>query len=152
MTKKLRVIAAALVVTCGAFAVPGAATVQELLLNPHKLKGCSVINGEHAVTTEASTHYAMAEDVPTSGAPVWDKRYQSFDCEGATSTIYFYQYPTRRDVERAQGPIEAMIWGSDEPSDDHPELIFAIDNILIVVSSEDPKYFKKQILKSVRSK
>lgn len=149
--KELRVTATALIVVCGALA-SHAATVDELLLNPHKLKGCSEINGEHAVTAEASTHYAMAKDVPTTGAPVWKKRFQSFDCEGETSTIYFYQYPTERDVERARRPIEAMIWEGDEPSAEHPELIFTVDNVLIVVSSKDPKYFKKQILKSVNAK
>ena len=136
-----------ILIACGVLTVR-AATVQELMLNPHKLKGCTQINGEHPVTTEASTHYAMAEDVPTSGAPVWHKRYQSFDCEGAMSTIYYYQYPTRRDMQQALAPIEAMIWAGDKPSDEHPELIFAVENVLIVVSSEDPKYFKKQIAKS----
>ena len=145
-----RFVATALIIATGAFTAE-AATIQELLLNPHKLKGCSEITGEHAVSVEASTHYASAEDVPTAGAPVWSKRYQSFECDGAASTIYYYQYPTQIDVERAQSAIEALIWNGAEPTAEHPELIFAVDNVLVVVSSENPKYFKKQILKSARS-
>src|SRR2546428_3623136 len=114
-------------------------TLEDVKLEPKVLApGCSPINGEHAVSLQAATHYATIEKAPAVlFKPPTRKAYQSFKCGGSKSTIYYYEYASKADLEAARGFTEGTIWGGKEPTADHPELIITRDNVLVVISSRD---------------
>lgn len=123
-----------------------ALNIETVMIEPAELGAqCKSVNGEFAVSMQASTHYSMAKDKALLGAPPEKTMYQSFDCRGRKSTIYYYQYRTKKDRKRAQAFAKGLIWGGDGPSRLHPELILAKDNVLIVISSKDPKTFKQRL-------
>jgi hypothetical protein len=122
-------------------------TLEDVKLDPKVLApGCSPIKGEHPVSIQAATHYATVEKAPAVlFKPPRRKAYQSFKCASAKSTIYYYEYASVADLDAARGFTEGTIWGGEGPSAEHPELIIARDNVLVVISSRDPGIYKKHL-------
>ena len=130
-----------------------AKSIEDVMIDPGALEpDCTAIEGEHAVSLQAVTHYATVEQRSLFGDPPDAKEYQSFDCGGTKSTIYYYQYRSKSDLKAAQPYTEGKIWGGDGPSRDHPELILTVDNLLVIISSPEPKFFKKHIGESGKKK
>jgi tetratricopeptide (TPR) repeat protein len=121
----------------------GAKTIEDVKLPPASLAPqCSSIDGEHAISLQATTHYGMVEKYPqTLFKPPGRKAYQSFDCSGAKSTIYYYEYASKEDLDHALGFTKGLIWGEGGRSSMHPEFILPIENVLVVISSRDAEFF-----------
>lgn len=122
-------------------------TLEDVKLDPKALApACSPTKGEYAVSLQAALHYATVDQAPrVLFKPPTRKTYQSFRCGAAKSTIYYYEYASKAELEAARGFVEGSIWGGKAPSEDHPELIIARDNVLIVISSRDPEPFRKRL-------
>jgi len=120
-----------------------AKTIEEVRLTPESLAPqCSPTEGEHAISLQATTHYAMVDsDLGSLFKPPARKAYQSFECSSAKSTIYYYEYATEDDLKPAMAFAKGFIWGEGGRSSMHPEYIFSIGNILVVISSRDAEFF-----------
>ena len=102
-------------------------------------QACSPIKGEYAISLQAALHYETVEQAPrVLFKPPISKTYQSFKCGAARSTIHYYEYESQAGLEAARGFVEGSIWEGKAPSHEHPELIIARDNVLVVISSRDP--------------
>ncbi len=126
-----------------------ALTLDNVKLDPKAVApACTAIDGEHAVSIQAATHYATVEKAPAIlFKPPTRKAYQSFECGGVKSTIYFYEYASKADLDAARGFTEGQIWGGKGPTAEHPEIIIARDNVLVIISSRDPSVFRKHLEK-----
>lgn len=98
----------------------------------------------------ASVLYATIETVPAALCkPPVQKSYQSFDCGGTKSTIYYYEYPSKRDADGAKAYSKGALWGDKgHPTKKNPEIIVTQDNVLIVISSPDPEPFESYFAKA----
>jgi tetratricopeptide (TPR) repeat protein len=132
-----------------------AKSIDEVKLTPESLApSCSAVQGEHPISVQAATLYAMV------GTPnpmnlldsVLHKDYQSFACSGAESTIYYYEFDTKDAVDEALVFVKPLIWGEGGRSSMHPEFIFSIENILIVISSRDAEFFANDFFYGVPGK
>ena len=111
-----------------------AKTIEEVKLSPASLApDCSPIEGEHPVSIQATTHYSTVEKTPIQSIRPARKSYQSFSCSGMNSTIYYYEYPTAKDLEGALGFTKALIWGEGGRTSMHPEMILPIENVLVII-------------------
>jgi tetratricopeptide (TPR) repeat protein len=120
-----------------------AKTLADVMLAPESLApACTSIKGDFGISIQARTHYRTVE---TTGAPILTppahKALQSFACEGAQSTLYYYEYASKADLEAALGYTKALIWGAAGRSEMHPEYFLPIENVLVVISSRDAEYF-----------
>jgi len=148
MTRAALRIAVLLVAVVGGVAPVHAAespakAVADVMLAPESLApACKPIKGEFGISIQARTHYALVE---TIGAPLFKppvhKALQSFICDKAKSTIYYYEYASKADLNAAIGYTKGVIWGEGGRSEMHPEYIFPIENVLVVISSRDAEYF-----------
>lgn len=143
-----RVLAGSILVVLCRFPALGI-TLEDVKLDPKALApACSPTKGEYAVSLQAALHFATVDQAPrVLFKPPIRKTYQSFKCGAAKSTIYYYEYASKADLEAARGFVEGSIWGGKSPSEEHPELIIARDNVLVVISSRDPGSFKKHLEK-----
>jgi hypothetical protein len=126
-----------------------AGTIEDLKLSPESVAPqCSPVDGEYAISIQARTHYSMVEQYPPTlfKLPA-RKAYQSFVCSKAKSTLYYYEYATKDDLETARGFTESLIWGEKGPTREHPDLIIPFENVLVIISSRDPGFFKNALQK-----
>jgi len=139
--------AARLLAICCLIALPDshllAKTIDDVRLSPANMAPqCSPIEGEHAISIQATTHYGMVESYPPAlFKPPIRKAYQSFDCSDAKSTIYYFEYSTKEEMEKALAFTKGLVWGEGGRSTMHPEYIFPIDNVLVIISSRDAEFF-----------
>jgi hypothetical protein len=123
------------------------ATIDEILIKPDRLgDGCFVSDKDFTITFQARIHFATSSDGSFFCPAVEAKQFQSFECSGDKSTVYYFQYQSAEEVAGCINYIKGKIWGGDSPSKEHPELIFAIENILIVISSRDPEPIKALLI------
>jgi tetratricopeptide (TPR) repeat protein len=128
-------------------------TIEDVQLSPATLAhACSPIEGEYGISIQARTHYSMADEIPIEAIRPARKSYQSFSCSDKKSTIYYYEYPTAKDLEGALGYTKALIWGEGGRSSMHPEYIFPIENVLVIISSRDAEFFANAFFYGVPGK
>jgi len=139
--------AKALLVMLTAFASPAySMEIDSLEIRPEELSGvCEPIEGQNAVSLQAAVQFDLSgPDEPAAflyGRPK-AKAFQSFDCGGERSTIYYYEFGGSKELTSHLGGIKAVIWGEDGPTRMHPEAILDFDNVLVVVSSRRPQWFE----------
>ncbi len=120
--------------------------IDDVLIKPVKIADlCRTIDGQYPVSIQAGMHYEMVGGKKYVGVAPQNKQFQSFTCNGEKSTIYYYQYASRREVDKMLGFVKALIWGESGRSRVHPEIITTTGNILIVISSKKPGYFARLI-------
>lgn len=122
---------------------PPAKSLAEVMLAPEILApDCKPIKGDFGISVQARTHYSQVESTPASlFKPPVHKALQSFACGKAMSTLYYYEYASKADLDVAISFTKGFIWGEGGRSEMHPEYIFPIQNILVVISSRDAEYF-----------
>ena len=126
----------------GAAETPTRTLADVMLAPPTLAPGCKPIKGEFAISIQARTHYSTVMKLPiTLLKPPAHKDLQSFACGEAKSTLYYYEYDTKADLDAAIGYTKAFIWGDGGRSEEHPEYFLPIDNVLVVISSRDAEYF-----------
>ena len=120
-----------------------AKSLADVMLAPEILApDCKPIPGDFGISIQARSHYRVVDSV---GAPLFKppahKALQSFACGKAKSTLYYYEYASKADLDGALGYTKGVIWGEGGRSEMHPEYIFPIQNVLVVISSRDAEYF-----------
>ncbi|HUD72369.1 MAG TPA: tetratricopeptide repeat protein [Dongiaceae bacterium] len=118
-------------------------TLADVMLAPESLAPeCKPIKGDFGISIQARSHYGTVEKAPALLLkPPAHKTLQSFACGGAKSTIYYYEYASKAELDAALGYTKAFIWGEGGRSEMHPEYILPIENVLVVISSRDAEYF-----------
>lgn len=118
-------------------------TLADVRLAPELLApACKPIKGDFGISIQARNHYGTVMKLPlTLLKPPAHKELQSFACGEAKSTLYYYEYESKTDLEGALGYTKAFIWGDAGRSEEHPEYFLPIDNVLVVISSRDAEYF-----------
>jgi hypothetical protein len=126
-----------------------ARTIDDVKLDPQVVASrCTRIRGEFGISMQARIFYANVEkSPPVLSKPPTRKTFESFTCGGSKSTLYYYEYANATELGRAKSFAEGQIWGAGGPTKEHPELIIAIDNVLVVISSRQPEFFKKHLEK-----
>lgn len=147
-TRNLVLSATAILALAGAVpaGADGAAakTLEQVMLQPAMLAPrCKPIEGEFAISMQARAFYAMAEkgEMTDLVPPPAHKAWQSFDCGGERSTIYYYEYRDEAEFQRAFAFAKGFIWGEGGRSAMHPEYLIPESNMLVVISSRDAEYF-----------
>ena len=119
---------------------PRALTIQEVMLDPESVSPeCVPIDGEHGYSIQAHTEYALDLTADMHEVPLLDKALQSFRCGNHKGTVYYYEYHRLANMHRLRETTGQLIWGGRKPNSHHPERIFTIQNIVVVVSSRKPK-------------
>lgn len=105
---------------------------------------CEIIEGEHADSIQPAVQFKMAGEgragIEIYGNPK-KKQFQSFSCHGIKTTVYYYEYASKEDLEKHLPMIKDILWGDIGPTVMHPELILDMDNVLVVISSREPEFF-----------
>ena len=103
---------------------------------------CHSVEGIHAWAFQARALYDKP-GLPTKlGLEPVGKTAESFKCGKHKSTVYLYSYSNPPAAEKAMSGIKRYIWGRAHRSIWHlegPEIIFASDDIVVVVSGKRPK-------------
>ena len=124
-----------------------AAVNEDVMIPAKALQGeCKLITGDYGHSIQARALFTEDEKTSILYPYPEEKTCQSIQCGKKKATIYYYQYQNISDALKSLDGIKTFIWGEDQPSWHHPELIFAKDNIVIVVSSSKPKPFEKLLL------
>jgi hypothetical protein len=100
---------------------------------------CREIEGVHAYSSQAPRLYEK-EFAATLNLASEASAARSFECKGSKATVYLYSYAGAPEAQKAEAGIKTYIWGGSTRSTYHPEYIFTVDNIVVVVSGAKPKY------------
>ena len=106
---------------------------------------CSQIEGEHAKSPQATIEYSVGNAASIHDTTLVDKAFQSFKCGDVKGTIYFYEYHDDEDIKALLDITQRLIWGDSRRSGMHPELIYGIGNVVVVVSGRKPKGLLKKL-------
>jgi hypothetical protein len=68
---------------------------------------------------------------------------RSYECKGKQTTVYLYSYAGVSAAQKADEGFKELIWGGQSRSSHHPEYIFTVENVVVVVSGDQPKYIAK---------
>jgi hypothetical protein len=113
---------------------------------------CASINGEHASSSHASLFFSISGKSSVNAAMNPERKdYQSFACDGKRGTLYYFEYRSEGDAENAMRFAQGVIWGGAARSAEHSELIFTVENILVVISGSDPEVLESLLRKEPRS-
>jgi hypothetical protein len=109
--------------------------------------GCAFIEEERFVSVQAHSLYEMAglPEMAKVLKPPVRKAFQTVQCGKDAGTVYYYEYGDIADVLRVRTFVDALIWGDTAPTEEHPELILAQRNLLVVVSSRAPETLRKLV-------
>jgi len=132
---------AALTIVVGSSAYPIRASTFDEILAPlrHAEGKCKSIHGIHAWSMQARTLYDMDDLWKTFHLEPRAKTLESYECHNHAATVYLYQYADATQAQSALRTIQAFIWGEKQKSSLHPEDIFTVDNVVVVVSGEKPE-------------
>ena len=112
-------------------------------------KGCSAIDGKYPTDIQTAILYDRYDVYKETLPPLSGKGAQSFLCGRDKGTVYYFEYSSSADRERAGNFVRGLLWGGDHPSADHPEQIENAQNLLLILS------FKKvpdTLLAAIRGK
>jgi hypothetical protein len=123
-------------------------TIDSLKIKPEN------IAGEYKVLTELkcqSFQSRLLYDDPSMYSFILgnlqEKAFQSFELNHQTGSILYLVFDKK--TENAQGFIQGLLWGGEEPSKGHPEEIITNGNTMIIISypykSDALSYFKKAL-------
>src|SRR5262245_32366765 len=118
-----------------------AASIEEVLAPARQATSeCHEIEGQHACSSQARALYNKEGLAKTLNLEPVSKSMQSFECKGEQSTAYLYTYTDAAGAKKAESGIKTYIWGGSSRSSHHPEYIFTVDNVVVVVSGAKPKH------------
>lgn len=116
-------------------AYPQASAPEALGLKPAEVPAdCKPVDGyfpvdiQTAILWEKTDLYKRIIPEPTA------KKAQSFDCQGAKGTVYYFQFGSASQRKTAGVFIKPLLWGEPGPTTMHPEIVLEADDVLLVVS------------------
>ena len=118
---------------------------EDLTATVYKVPGCAPIDGDYGYSFQAKTMFSL----DLVGKPT-AKRAISYECKKERGTVYLYKYAGELELYDALWSAKHLIWGEESPSYHHPERIFLIDQVLVVVSTHRPKRMTEAILQSAK--
>ncbi len=126
------------------------ASLEQVMIDVAIVKDvCRIEDKPYSVSIQARTFYATVQkESPLYGIHSPRKAYQTFNCHGVKGTMYYYEYRSRADLEGVMPMVQGFIWGKDGPSQQHPELLESVDNVLVIISSHHPEKLKKILHKA----
>src|SRR2546422_825241 len=127
---------------------------------PHKLSeivppgdalpaGCAFDQSAHAISIQAATQYSQDYSGQIAGAKPIAKQAQAMRCGKGAGVIYYYEYSSAADADKALSFLRTFIWGEDHPTSMHPELINQWGNIVVVTSFRHPKPIADHVMARV---
>ena len=127
---------------------------------PHKLseivlpadalpEGCTFVEGDHAISMQASTLYLLDLASPITGGRLVARQLQSMRCAKDAGTVFYYAYATEADADLALGFIRGFVWGEDHPTSMHPEFIDRWKNLIVVTSFRHPGPIASRVMERV---
>jgi len=110
---------------------------------------CAFDQSAHAISLQAAAQYS--EDYPSqvAGAKLIAKQAQPIRCGKDAGVIYYYEYKTAEEADKALSFLRTFIWGEDHPTSMHPELINQWGNIVVVTSFRHPKPIADHVMARV---
>ena len=109
---------------------------------------CKAVDGyfpidiQTAILWQKTDLYKSVMPLPVS------KTAQSFTCQGNKGTVYFFQFGSEADRKTAAAFIKPLLWGESGPTQDHPELVLEVGDIVSVVSFRKTP---KQLLAAIQN-
>jgi hypothetical protein len=104
-------------------------------LRPEQIPAdCKSVDGGFPVDIQTSILWDKP-DLYKSLIPLPIAKYaQSFACHDDKGTVFFFQFASNADRERAGAFIKPLLWGESGQTAGHPELVLEAGNLLTVVS------------------
>lgn len=123
------------------FTVPAAALeLEQVMIDPEVMADeCKQVENQLPVSVQAEMNYSTPNLAPDR------KALQSLECSRSTGTVFYFQYSGDTDMPMALLLTKMLVWGSGEPSEEHSERIFLVDNILVVIAGTDTEAFERSI-------
>jgi len=116
-------------------------SIDEVISPVRSNPSCKLVEPKNPVSLQAATLYIEDAENGDLRVGLVAKRSESYQCGKQTAVVYLYQY---RDESIARETLESMrhlIWGGKGPSSHHPEAVFGMNNVLVVVSTHKPRAF-----------
>ncbi|HUR41960.1 MAG TPA: hypothetical protein VM240_12425 [Verrucomicrobiae bacterium] len=77
--------------------------------------------------------------------PLSRKSLESMQCGDDKGTIYYYEYPSEDGAMAAESFIKGMLWGAEERSPMHPDIVERQGKVMVVVSARNPEVFQDHV-------
>lgn len=144
-------ISVAVVALTALIGVAHALTFDEVLAPLRRVTDkCQPIEGVHAWSSQARSLYEKEGLAKTLNLESVAKASESFQCGRSKATVYLYSYATPLEAQKALPGVKTYIWGDTHRTIHHPEFIFAVDNVVVVVSGYKPKAVAEVLMPSQR--
>ena len=129
-------------------------TINDLPLdNVAANSACEVTSEEFFKSVQASSFYHQYDLEQFIGEKPRKRQLRSFLCNNKGSSVYYYEYDDKAQAVDALSVITPFIWDRfNLPSQDHPEAIVVVDNIIVVVSGEDIASIEDSLLSEANTK
>jgi hypothetical protein len=99
-------------------------------------KECKAIDGKYPTDLQTAILYERYDIYKGTLPQLLGKQAQSFKCGRQKGTIFYFEYSSAADRQKAEDFIRRLLWGEDHPNADHPEQIEHAENLLLVIAFE----------------
>jgi len=110
---------------------------------------CKEVDGVYPIDIEIAILYERTSTYKAILPPLKEKRSQSFNCNGAKGTVYYFIFADEASRQHAASFIKPLLWGEAGPTKMHPELVLESNATLAVVSFRNPP---EQLVKTLKAK
>jgi hypothetical protein len=97
---------------------------------------CKAIAGKYPTDFQAGILFDRNDMYKQTVPPLSGKQAQSFKCGRQKATIFYFEYSSATDRQKAETFVRHLLWGEDHPNADHPEKIERAENLLLVICFE----------------
>jgi hypothetical protein len=105
------------------------------MLKPSEIpKECKAIDGKYPSDLQTKILYERYDIYKGTLPPLIEKQAQSFQCGLQKGTIFYFEYSSAVERQKAENFVRPLLWGEDHPTADHPEQIEHAENLLLVIS------------------
>ncbi len=114
---------------------------------------CSITSQEFFISIQASTFYHQYDIEQFLGEKPQQRRLHSYLCNNQGVSIYYYEYKDKTQANNSFINITSFIWNNyNTPSQEHPEVIIVIENIVVVISGENISTLENRFLDAIKTK
>lgn len=115
----------------------GSDKLDAAMLKPLEIpKECKTIDGKYPTDLQTTILYERYDIYKGTLPPLLGRQAQSFQCGLQRGTIFYFEYSSAAERQKAENFVRRLLWGEDHPNADHPEQIEHADNLLLVISFE----------------
>jgi len=99
-------------------------------------KECKAIDGKYPTDFQTGILYERYDMYKQIVPLLSGKQAKSFKCGRQKGTIFYFEYSSATDRQKAENFVRRLLWGEDHSNADHPEQIEHAENLLLVISFE----------------